>query len=47
MVESYDVSPLDESTWPAFAALVEANNGMFGGCWCVGFHAGELAGQPP
>ncbi len=34
----YDVRPLDESTWPAFAALVEANNGIFGGCWCIGFH---------
>jgi len=29
---------LDESTWPAFAALVERNNGIFGGCWCMGFH---------
>ncbi len=35
---SYTVRPLDESTWPAFAALVEANNGIFGGCWCVGMH---------
>jgi GNAT superfamily N-acetyltransferase len=30
---------LDESTWPAFAALVERNNGIFGGCWCMGFHS--------
>jgi GNAT superfamily N-acetyltransferase len=29
---------LDESTWPAFAALVEGNGGVFGGCWCMGFH---------
>jgi GNAT superfamily N-acetyltransferase len=29
---------LDESTWPAFAALVERNGGVFGGCWCIGFH---------
>lgn len=29
---------LDESTWDSFAALVEANNGVFGGCWCIGFH---------
>ena len=42
MVERFEVSPLDESTWPAFAALVEANNGIFGGCWCVGFHAKGL-----
>jgi GNAT superfamily N-acetyltransferase len=32
------VKALDESTWDAFAALVEANNGVFGGCWCIGFH---------
>jgi hypothetical protein len=32
------IAPLDESTWDAFAALVEANNGVFGGCWCIGFH---------
>jgi GNAT superfamily N-acetyltransferase len=32
------VKPLDESTWDAFAALVERNNGVFGGCWCMGFH---------
>jgi len=29
---------LDESTWPAFAKLVEANGGIFGGCWCIAFH---------
>ena len=29
---------LDESTWPAFAELVERNGGVFGGCWCMGFH---------
>lgn len=31
--------PLDTSTWPDFAQLVEANNGVWGGCWCMGFHA--------
>jgi hypothetical protein len=36
---AYMVKALDESTWPAFAALVEFNNGIFGGCWCMGFHA--------
>ena len=38
------VKALDESTWDAFAALVEANNGIFGGCWCMGFHP-EGAGK--
>jgi GNAT superfamily N-acetyltransferase len=32
------VRPLDPSTWPAFARLVEANGGVFGGCWCMGMH---------
>src|SRR3954452_23577723 len=35
---AYTIKPLEESTWDAFAALVEANNGVFGGCWCMGFH---------
>ncbi len=30
---------LTPATWPDFAALVEANNGVWGGCWCMGFHA--------
>lgn len=38
---TYVIKPLDEATWPAFAALVEANNGIFGGCWCMGFHPKE------
>jgi GNAT superfamily N-acetyltransferase len=40
MVETtaYTIKALDESTWDAFAALVENNNGVFGGCWCMGFH---------
>jgi GNAT superfamily N-acetyltransferase len=35
---AYTIRALDESTWDAFAALVERNNGVFGGCWCIGFH---------
>jgi GNAT superfamily N-acetyltransferase len=34
----YTIEALDQSTWEAFARLVEANNGIFGGCWCMGFH---------
>ncbi len=34
----HTIRALDESTWPALAELVEANNGIFGGCWCMGFH---------
>jgi hypothetical protein len=29
---------LTPQTWDDFAALVEANNGVWGGCWCIGFH---------
>jgi GNAT superfamily N-acetyltransferase len=34
----YTTTPLTGQTWPDFAALVEANNGIWGGCWCMGFH---------
>jgi GNAT superfamily N-acetyltransferase len=36
---TFTVKPLDDSTWDAFANLVERNNGVFGGCWCMGFHS--------
>ncbi|WP_028064914.1 GNAT family N-acetyltransferase [Solirubrobacter soli] len=32
------VRALDEATWPAYAALIERHNGVWGGCWCMGFH---------
>ncbi len=35
---SYTSRPLGASTWDAFAELVERNNGIFGGCWCIGYH---------
>jgi GNAT superfamily N-acetyltransferase len=35
----YTTRPLDPSTWDAFAELVERNNGIYGGCWCVAFHS--------
>ena len=38
MPGQYMTKPLTPETWPAFAALVEANNGVWGGCWCIGFH---------
>ena len=36
---SYVVRALDESTWDCFAELVERHRGVWGGCWCMGFHA--------
>jgi GNAT superfamily N-acetyltransferase len=41
MTRVYTTRPLAQETWPQFAALVECNNGIFGGCWCVGFHPKE------
>jgi GNAT superfamily N-acetyltransferase len=35
---AYTTRPLDADTWSDFARLVEANNGVWGGCWCMGFH---------
>jgi GNAT superfamily N-acetyltransferase len=35
---AYTTRPLDASTWAAFAELAERNNGVFGGCWCMGYH---------
>jgi hypothetical protein len=36
--DQYTTKPLTPETWDDFAALVEANNGVWGGCWCIGFH---------
>ena len=38
MQPAYTTRPLTADTWGDFAALVEANNGVWGGCWCMGFH---------
>lgn len=35
----FTVKPLGPSTWPDFAALVERHGGVWGGCWCMAFHA--------
>jgi GNAT superfamily N-acetyltransferase len=34
-----DVRALDVDTWDGFATLVERHNGVWGGCWCMSFHA--------
>jgi hypothetical protein len=41
---TYSARPLAPDTWEDFACLVEANNGVWGGCWCIGFH---VEGLPP
>jgi len=39
---AFSARPLSPDTWDDFARLVEANNGVWGGCWCMGFHADGL-----
>jgi ribosomal protein S18 acetylase RimI-like enzyme len=34
----YTVRSLDAGTWDAFEELVERNNGIYGGCWCIAYH---------
>ena len=41
---TYTTRLLTAETWDDFAALVEANNGVWGGCWCMGFHPEGLRG---
>ncbi|CAN7334308.1 hypothetical protein LJR016_001766 [Devosia sp. LjRoot16] len=38
---------LDSATWPAFAALVERHNGVWGGCWCMAFHPEGTGNHKP
>ena len=33
------VKALNATTWSDFARLVEKHNGVWGGCWCMGFHS--------
>jgi hypothetical protein len=34
----FHTRPLDKVTWPDFAQLAEKHNGVWSGCWCMGFH---------
>ncbi|MEO8244466.1 MAG: GNAT family N-acetyltransferase [bacterium] len=36
---TFTTAALSPETWPAYAALIEAHHGVWGGCWCMGFHA--------
>ena len=38
MDPSFSVKYLDPTTWADFALLVERHGGVWGGCWCLGFH---------
>jgi len=43
---SLRVQPLDLTTWDDFAGLVERSNGVWGGCWCMGFHPEGFGPDP-
>lgn len=44
----HDIRALDESTWPAYVALVQRTGGMVAGCWCMAFHPeGAGKGEAP
>jgi GNAT superfamily N-acetyltransferase len=45
VAQAYTTRLLTPETWDDFAELVEANNGVWGGCWCMGFHP-EGVGRP-
>lgn len=34
----FETRSLTTATWPAFSELVERHDGVWGGCWCMGFH---------
>lgn len=44
-IRAYSTRPLAPDTWADFARLVEANNGVWGGCWCMGFHPEGVGGD--
>lgn len=42
---TYRASALDADTWPDFARLVDANNGVWGGCWCTWYHGKDAVAE--
>jgi GNAT superfamily N-acetyltransferase len=46
LMPEYETKALDETTWSDFARLVEANNGVWGGCWCMWYHRKD-GGEAP
>jgi GNAT superfamily N-acetyltransferase len=44
-VPAFAIQPLTSATWPQFESLVEAHNGVFGGCWCMSFHTVSKHGR--
>lgn len=44
--ENYTTKPLSPDTWADFERLVEDNNGVWGGCWCMWYH-GKAGSEEP
>lgn len=42
-MKNYETKALDVSSWSDFARLVEANNGVWGGCWCMWYHVKDVS----
>jgi hypothetical protein len=40
-----EIKALTPATWDAYAALIERHGGIWGGCWCIGFHT-RVFGKP-
>lgn len=43
--QSYTVKPLNGKTWPDFSRLVDDNNGVWGGCWCMWYHGKDAVSE--
>ena len=43
----FQTKALGPDTWADFARLVEAHNGVWGGCWCMWYHGKEGSEAPP
>ena len=43
---SYEIRALTPETWELFVGLNERMGGLFGGCWCVAFHADRDDREP-
>lgn len=41
-MEGYVTRALGPDTWEPYAALIERHKGVWGGCWCLVFHEGEI-----
>lgn len=45
-IAGYETKALTVETWADFERLVDANNGVWGGCWCMWYHGKKGAEEP-